>query len=411
MARRAGRARSARRTQLAIRTRHADHAISGSAAPAGEALGLPSPGGALPPSPGGGRTRPRPSPHRGVDVAAEVVLPFRDRRHRERLRCGPGERLEREQRLPGGGVVLVDREVVRRTESLLSNVSVVGVSAGRSISSVSNAVFSATTVRPRRAPGADGDRPGHRGGVERAVEEVRHPPPAARSSTSASAGPGDHVVRRTAVAAASRRDRRRSRRCARRRDPGCRTRGRSARPASTDRRVGREPAPAAALGRRERHVLAAPPPPPAGPITTIAIPPASHRDAGGGPDQRPERAPVTLRRDETNAATVMIPAAATSATAVAAFGFTDSRTRENANSTTPITASAPSGIRIGSSRLCALGRDRSSAHLRADLVFDVRNLSASQPSVVSSWSPAEEDRGDARPTGSRRRRASSPGRR
>ena len=73
------------------------------------------------------------------------------------------------------------------------------------------------------------------------------------------------------------------------------------------------------------------------------------------PTNDPSDAPVTLRREETNAATVMIPAAATSAMAVAAFGFTDNSTRENANSTTPMTTNAPTGIRIGSRRLSRSG--------------------------------------------------------
>ena len=62
--------------------------------------------------------------------------------------------------------------------------------------------------------------------------------------------------------------------------------------------------------------------------------------------------PVTRLREATHAATTTMPAAATSATRVAASCETASSTRENPNSTSAITTSTPIGIRIGSSRLC-----------------------------------------------------------
>ena len=68
----------------------------------------------------------------------------------------------------------------------------------------------------------------------------------------------------------------------------------------------------------------------AGPITAIAMPPASIEMPAAPPTKPPSAAPVTCLRDATNDATAMIPTAATSAMAVAAFGFTDSSTRENA---------------------------------------------------------------------------------
>ena len=71
----------------------------------------------------------------------------------------------------------------------------------------------------------------------------------------------------------------------------------------------------------------------------------------------------------------MIPAAAISAVTVAAVGETRRSTRENPNKASPITASAASGIRIGSrmlSRGSALAAHRVSP--RPELRVDVSPL-------------------------------------
>ena len=103
------------------------------------------------------------------------------------------------------------------------------------------------------------------------------------------------------------------------------------------------------------------------------------------PTNDPSVAPVTLRREATNAATVMIPAAATSATTVAAFGFTDSSTRENMNSTSDDHRQRPDGDQDRQQQalsLAAIAHRPISARISRSTF---RNLRASQPSVVSSW--------------------------
>ncbi len=80
----------------------------------------------------------------------------------------------------------------------------------------------------------------------------------------------------------------------------------------------------------------------------------------------------------------MIPAAAASAMAVAAFGLSDSNTRENVNRTRTIAASAPIGDQDRQEEalpFAAIAHRPIPARISRSTL---RNFKASQPSVVSS---------------------------
>ncbi len=95
-----------------------------------------------------------------------------------------------------------------------------------------------------------------------------------------------------------------------------------------------------------------PPPSSSNGAATTARPPASIAMPVTAATIEKSVAPLTRRLDATYPPTATTAAAATRATTVAAVCETASSTRENPASTSPITASTATGIRIGSSRLC-----------------------------------------------------------
>ena len=104
-------------------------------------------------------------------------------------------------------------------------------------------------------------------------------------------------------------------------------------------------------------------------MVTIASPPASIAMPATDPTIE-NREPLDRRwREATTIATTMTETATISATAVAACGVIDSRTRENPNSTTPMMANDPSGIRIGSSSPCRVSGCSSGSGAAAGFSF------------------------------------------
>ncbi len=113
--------------------------------------------------------------------------------------------------------------------------------------------------------------------------------------------------------------------------------------------MGSKPVAAAPFGAASATTWGPPPPSSSpAPIVTIASPPASIAMPAMDPTIE-NREPLDRRwRDATTIATTMTETATISATAVAACGVIDSRTRENPYSTTPMIAKDPSGSRMGS---------------------------------------------------------------